>query len=145
MHCHVIEKSNCIWGHCVYDVIDFCVWYHYRYLLTNQSRPRSINDIMPMIGARFYTQLDSAQLRSDVIENELTKVNCFSLVELSWTCILLNCIDLDVEKASNGFSFVISFVYFECSCDACKCTWHSIKCEFVSTRKTYPWILWISM
>ncbi|XP_061165359.1 PAN2-PAN3 deadenylation complex subunit pan3-like isoform X1 [Saccostrea echinata] len=43
------------------------------YLLTNQSRPRSINDIMPMIGARFYTQLDSAQLRSDVIENELTK------------------------------------------------------------------------
>ncbi|XP_065930446.1 PAN2-PAN3 deadenylation complex subunit Pan3 isoform X2 [Magallana gigas] len=43
------------------------------YLLTNQTRPRSINDIMPMIGARFYTQLDSAQLRSDVIENELTK------------------------------------------------------------------------
>lgn len=28
---------------------------------------------MPMIGARFYTQLDSAQLRSDVIENELAK------------------------------------------------------------------------
>ncbi|KAK3100528.1 hypothetical protein FSP39_021365 [Pinctada imbricata] len=43
------------------------------YLLTNQNRPRSINDIMPMIGARFYTQLDSAQLRSDVIENELAK------------------------------------------------------------------------
>lgn len=44
-----------------------------RYLLSNQSRTRSINDIMPMIGARFYTQLDSAQLRSDVIENELSK------------------------------------------------------------------------
>ncbi|XP_069129497.1 PAN2-PAN3 deadenylation complex subunit pan3-like isoform X1 [Argopecten irradians] len=43
------------------------------YLLANQTRPRSINDIMPMIGARFYTQLDSAQLRSDVIETELAK------------------------------------------------------------------------
>lgn len=27
-----------------------------------------------MIGARFYTQLDAAQMRSDVIENELAKV-----------------------------------------------------------------------
>lgn len=43
------------------------------YLLSNQSRPRSINDIMPMIGARFYTQLDAAQMRSDVIETELSK------------------------------------------------------------------------
>ncbi|XP_035225557.1 PAN2-PAN3 deadenylation complex subunit pan3-like isoform X3 [Stegodyphus dumicola] len=43
------------------------------YLLHNQTRPRSINDIMPMIGARFYTQLDAAQMRSDVIENELSK------------------------------------------------------------------------
>ncbi|XP_015921767.1 PAN2-PAN3 deadenylation complex subunit pan3 isoform X2 [Parasteatoda tepidariorum] len=43
------------------------------YLLHNQARPRSINDIMPMIGARFYTQLDAAQMRSDVIENELSK------------------------------------------------------------------------
>ncbi|XP_054717991.1 LOW QUALITY PROTEIN: PAN2-PAN3 deadenylation complex subunit pan3-like [Uloborus diversus] len=43
------------------------------YLLHNQTRPHSINDIMPMIGARFYTQLDAAQMRSDVIENELSK------------------------------------------------------------------------
>lgn len=43
------------------------------YLLTNQNRMRSVNDIMPMIGARFYTQLDAAQLRSDAIENELSK------------------------------------------------------------------------
>ncbi|XP_064482254.1 PAN2-PAN3 deadenylation complex subunit Pan3-like isoform X2 [Ornithodoros turicata] len=41
------------------------------YLLS--SRTRSINDIMPMIGARFYTQLNAAQMRSDVIENELAK------------------------------------------------------------------------
>uniref|UniRef100_T1JCH4 PAN2-PAN3 deadenylation complex subunit PAN3 n=1 Tax=Strigamia maritima TaxID=126957 RepID=T1JCH4_STRMM len=43
------------------------------YLLTNQTRFRSVNDIMPMIGARFYTQLDAAQMRSDVIETELSK------------------------------------------------------------------------
>lgn len=59
----------------VYAIIWLVKLVYHRYLLTNQSRPRSINDIMPMIGARFYTQLDSAQLRSDVIENELTKVN----------------------------------------------------------------------
>ena len=53
---------------------------HFRYLLTNQNRLRSVNDIMPMIGARFYTQLDSSQLRNDILENELAKVNiahCF--------------------------------------------------------------------
>ena len=44
----------------------------YRYLLSNQPR-RSVTDLMPMIGARFYTQLDAAQLRSDVLENELSK------------------------------------------------------------------------
>ena len=44
------------------------------YLLTNRGQPRSVNDIMPMIGARFYTQLDAAQLRSDVLENEIAKV-----------------------------------------------------------------------
>lgn len=43
------------------------------YLLTPQQRPRSVNDIMPMIGARFYTQLDASIMRSDVIENELAK------------------------------------------------------------------------
>lgn len=46
-----------------------------RYLLTDQNRLRSVNDIMPMIGARFYTQLDAAQMRNDVIEEDLAKVN----------------------------------------------------------------------
>lgn len=45
-----------------------------RYLLTDQNRMRSVNDIMPMIGARFYTQLDAAQMRNDVIEEDLAKV-----------------------------------------------------------------------
>lgn len=46
-----------------------------RYLLTEQSRLRSVNDIMPMIGARFYTQLDASQMRNDVIEEDLAKVS----------------------------------------------------------------------
>lgn len=45
-----------------------------RYLLTEQSRLRSVNDVMPMIGARFYTQLDASQMRNDVIEEDLAKV-----------------------------------------------------------------------
>ncbi|MGH0185281.1 UNVERIFIED_CONTAM: hypothetical protein FKN15_017657 [Acipenser sinensis] len=43
------------------------------YLLTEQNRLRSVNDIMPMIGARFYTQLDASQMRNDVIEEDLAK------------------------------------------------------------------------
>ncbi|XP_075775337.1 PAN2-PAN3 deadenylation complex subunit PAN3 isoform X2 [Pelodiscus sinensis] len=43
------------------------------YLLSDQNRLRSVNDIMPMIGARFYTQLDAAQMRNDVIEEDLAK------------------------------------------------------------------------
>ncbi|CAB1341004.1 unnamed protein product [Coregonus sp. 'balchen'] len=39
------------------------------YLLTEQSRLRSVNDIMPMIGARFYTQLDASQMRNDEVQN----------------------------------------------------------------------------
>ena len=35
---------------------------------------KSVNDIMPMIGARFYTQLDAAQVKCDVLEGELAKV-----------------------------------------------------------------------
>ncbi|KAI1301494.1 PAN2-PAN3 deadenylation complex subunit pan3 [Halotydeus destructor] len=35
--------------------------------------PRSINDIMPMIGARFYAQLDLMYQRHDIMESELTK------------------------------------------------------------------------
>ncbi|CAG0881389.1 unnamed protein product, partial [Darwinula stevensoni] len=37
------------------------------------QRVKSINDIMPMIGARFYTQLDAAFMRCDVIESETAK------------------------------------------------------------------------
>ncbi|RVE58743.1 hypothetical protein OJAV_G00197890 [Oryzias javanicus] len=43
------------------------------YLLSEQSRLRSVNDIMPMIGARFYTQLDASEMRNDVIGEDLAK------------------------------------------------------------------------
>ncbi|XP_022651277.1 PAN2-PAN3 deadenylation complex subunit pan3-like isoform X1 [Varroa destructor] len=42
-------------------------------LLSMPPRVSSINDVMPMIGARFYTQLDAAQMRGDVLEAELAK------------------------------------------------------------------------
>ncbi len=37
------------------------------------GRVKSINDSMTMIGARFYTSLDNAYTRGDVIENDLSK------------------------------------------------------------------------
>lgn len=42
------------------------------YLLSNQQR-RSVTDLMPMIGARFYTQLDCIQSRADLLEDEVCK------------------------------------------------------------------------
>jgi PAB-dependent poly(A)-specific ribonuclease subunit 3 len=46
----------------------------FSYLMTPQARPRNINDIMPMIGARFYSQLEMSHVRNDMLENELSKV-----------------------------------------------------------------------
>ncbi|CAB3992243.1 PAB-dependent poly(A)-specific ribonuclease subunit PAN3-like [Paramuricea clavata] len=37
------------------------------------NHAKSINDVMPMIGARFYTQLDATQVRCDVLQGELAK------------------------------------------------------------------------
>ncbi|XP_070197753.1 PAN2-PAN3 deadenylation complex subunit pan3-like isoform X2 [Littorina saxatilis] len=41
--------------------------------LFDTRKPRSVNDLMPMIGARFFTQLDHAQLRGDMLLSELSK------------------------------------------------------------------------
>jgi len=45
------------------------------HLISSQvtSNPHSINEVMPVIGARFYSQLDSTQARSDLLESELFK------------------------------------------------------------------------
>jgi hypothetical protein len=40
---------------------------------------KSVNDIMPMIGARFYTQLEAAQVKCDVLEGELGKVSTINM------------------------------------------------------------------
>jgi len=37
------------------------------------SGNRTINDIMPMIGARFYNQLDSSVARADLLEDYVAK------------------------------------------------------------------------
>ena len=37
------------------------------------GRVKNINDSMSMIGARFYTSLDNAYTRGDIIENDLSK------------------------------------------------------------------------
>ncbi|XP_023016315.1 poly(A) specific ribonuclease subunit PAN3 [Leptinotarsa decemlineata] len=42
------------------------------YLLSSQQR-RSVTDLMPMIGARFYTQLDNLHNHIEVLDNELSK------------------------------------------------------------------------
>ncbi|XP_018578150.1 PAN2-PAN3 deadenylation complex subunit PAN3 [Anoplophora glabripennis] len=42
------------------------------YLLSTQQR-RSVTDLMPMIGARFYTQLDNLHNQIETLDNELSK------------------------------------------------------------------------
>jgi len=43
------------------------------YLLTNPSRIKSVNDLMPMIGARFYDAIDESNIRNDILEADLAK------------------------------------------------------------------------
>lgn len=44
----------------------------FSYLLNTTPR-RAVTDLMPMIGARFYTQLDALQSQCDMQEDELSK------------------------------------------------------------------------
>ncbi len=54
-------------------------------LPSNTLKPKSINECMPMIGARFYAHIDNLHVRGDILENELAKVsyiiNCDYIVE----------------------------------------------------------------
>lgn len=47
-------------------------FFSFSYLL-NPSTRRQVTDLMPMIGARFYTQLDALQTQCDKQEDELAK------------------------------------------------------------------------
>ena len=46
-----------------------------RYLLstTQGSRVKCIQEVMPMIGARFFSQLEAATLHADVLEDQLSR------------------------------------------------------------------------
>lgn len=59
---------------------------------------------MPMIGARFYTQLDAAQMRNDVIEEDLAKVNPVGRPVVS--------IPIAVSYQRNVFSRFFFFFFF---------------------------------
>ncbi|CAF0726742.1 unnamed protein product [Didymodactylos carnosus] len=54
------------------------------HFLSLNNRPmKNINDVMPMIGARFYAQIDSLYVRGDIVENELSKeIDCGRLFRL---------------------------------------------------------------
>lgn len=43
------------------------------YLLTASPALRSVTDLMPMIGARFYTQVEALERRADVFEDQLAR------------------------------------------------------------------------
>jgi len=43
-------------------------------LPSNTLKAKSINECMPMIGARFYAHIDNLHVRGDILENELAKV-----------------------------------------------------------------------
>ena len=78
-----------------------------RYLLNNQQQQqhKSVIDLMPMIGARFYMQLDAIQIRADMLENEVSKEMengrlCRLLVKLGtinerpeWVCSCVGCMN----------------------------------------------------
>uniref|UniRef100_A0A2A4K171 PAN2-PAN3 deadenylation complex subunit PAN3 n=1 Tax=Heliothis virescens TaxID=7102 RepID=A0A2A4K171_HELVI len=43
------------------------------YLLSSSTARRSVTDLMPMIGARFYTQVEALERRADVFEDQLAR------------------------------------------------------------------------
>ena len=46
----------------------------HRYLLGAQNAIHNISEVMPMIGARFYSTIESLQLHHDSVEAQLAKV-----------------------------------------------------------------------
>lgn len=64
-----IARTDYIAGNIMKMMMD-CLFHSYL-LATNQRR--CVTDLMPMIGARFYTQLDALQSQCDLQEDELAK------------------------------------------------------------------------
>ncbi|CAG0921052.1 unnamed protein product [Notodromas monacha] len=80
------------------------------YLLATQ-RTKAVIDIMPMIGARFYTQLDSSTLRGDVIEAELAKEvengRLFRLISKLCTIIERADLNMDMNWSETGDRYML--------------------------------------
>lgn len=51
----------------------------YRYLLGAQNAMHNVSEVMPMIGARFYSTIEALQLHYDTLEAQLAKVRMFLL------------------------------------------------------------------
>ncbi|KAM7356367.1 poly(A) specific ribonuclease subunit PAN3 isoform 4-T10 [Cochliomyia hominivorax] len=65
---HNVQSSiEMVSRHYSSDLRNFIVY------LFNTTQRRSVTDLMPMIGARFYTQLDALQAQCDMQEDELAK------------------------------------------------------------------------
>ncbi len=48
----------------------------FRYLLSSSqgsSRSKNIQEVMPMIGARFFSQLETTSLQADILEDQLAR------------------------------------------------------------------------
>lgn len=101
-HCWTSEWINPLsWG---LSIVVYVFLFVHRYLLNNQQQQqhKSVIDLMPMIGARFYMQLDAIQIRADVLENEVSKEMengrlCRLLVKLGtinerpeWVCLCVS-------------------------------------------------------
>jgi PAB-dependent poly(A)-specific ribonuclease subunit 3 len=72
---------------------------------------RSINDIMPMIGARFYNQLDAANARADLLENclakELENGRLFRLIVKLSTIVERHELNMDPAWSETGDRYLL--------------------------------------
>jgi len=81
------------------------------YLLTNPQRVKSVNDLMPMIGARFYTALDTCLQRTDTLEVELAcdieSARMFRLLTKLGTVVDRTELNMDTAWAETGDRYML--------------------------------------
>jgi len=81
------------------------------YLLTAPQRVKSVNDLMPMIGARFYTALDTCLQKTDQLEVELAKdlesARLFRLLTKLGTVVDRTELNLDQAWAETGDRYML--------------------------------------
>ncbi|CAG7726412.1 unnamed protein product [Allacma fusca] len=79
--------------------------------LMNPRGTRSINDIMPMIGARFYNQLDAANARAELLENclarEIENGRLFRLIVKLCAVVERNELNMDPAWAETGDRYLL--------------------------------------